>query len=355
MWWRHPTTRWQHRCNLFGRTEWASRELSGDFMEVVIVMIDDKTSHIFWIFLAHFHGQMVVWFQILLLSQSVLHTIQCCCFFFFMNVLSYWDFSYGKFRLLPPQGKPAATELCYSTCSASLVFLCFHTQPNFDMDYTIVNMCTLVINACGYTWRYTDTIRVCIESCLWKKFPLPHQRIKSASATCRSDAVPAEVLTLTVPHPPCIMYQYYLPRHFSVNSKSELLFFCRRFQGATIKFYIPTEPAWSALTRTPRSGHWRPRWRRLGPGWSLSLLTTTSMLLAAASDPQISTLTLWKGTLREAVTSHVFILPAAPVMRMSCVTNSVDWSCDIHGSCDFHVCVCACMWTLVWFTSGSIC
>ena len=85
------------------------------------------------------------------------------------------------------------------------------------MDYRIFNMCTDV-NACGCMWGCTDTIREsalivdsedvnacgCMWGCRdtiresalivdWRKSPLPHWGIGTASAVCWSDAVPTEL------------------------------------------------------------------------------------------------------------------------------------------------------------------
>ena len=44
-----------------------------------------------------------------------------------------------------------------------------------------------------HTGVYRQCKRVCTESWLWEKNPLPHQVIKPASMTCRSDALPTEL------------------------------------------------------------------------------------------------------------------------------------------------------------------
>ena len=57
------------------------------------------------------------------------------------------------------------------------------------MDYRIFNMCTNV-NACNCTQGCSDTRkRVCTESWLWEKNPLPHWGIEPASAVWWSDAL----------------------------------------------------------------------------------------------------------------------------------------------------------------------
>ena len=57
------------------------------------------------------------------------------------------------------------------------------------MDYRIFNVCTDV-NACGCTRGvYGHCERVCTESWLWEKNPLPHQGIEPASAAWLSDVL----------------------------------------------------------------------------------------------------------------------------------------------------------------------
>ena len=65
------------------------------------------------------------------------------------------------------------------------------------MDYRIFNMCTDV-NAFGCTQGvYRHHNRVCTESWLWEKNPLPHEAVKPGSAECRSNFL----LTELHPHP----------------------------------------------------------------------------------------------------------------------------------------------------------
>ena len=57
------------------------------------------------------------------------------------------------------------------------------------MDYRIFNV-RAEVNACDCTRGCTDTRkRVCTESWLWEKNPLPHWGIEPASAAWRSDAL----------------------------------------------------------------------------------------------------------------------------------------------------------------------
>ena len=53
---------------------------------------------------------------------------------------------------------------------------------------------------------YGHRKRVCIESWLWEKNPLPHRGIELASAACPSDSPPTELH----PHPCCYCDCYYL-------------------------------------------------------------------------------------------------------------------------------------------------
>ena len=70
-----------------------------------------------------------------------------------------------------------------------------------DMNYRIFNVRTYV-NECCCTWVgvglgevgwYRHRKRVCTESWLWEKNPLPDRGIEPASAACRSDALPTEL------------------------------------------------------------------------------------------------------------------------------------------------------------------
>ena len=82
-----------------------------------------------------------------------------------------------------PWRKTAATESRYPTYSACWVFQCFHNPPNSDVDYRI-------FNACNCTQGCMDTRkRVCTESWLREKNPLPHRGIEPVLAAWRSDAL----------------------------------------------------------------------------------------------------------------------------------------------------------------------
>ena len=72
-------------------------------------------------------------------------------------------------------------------------------HKNSDIDYRIFNVLSDV-NACDFRQgMYGHLERVCTDSCLWKKNPSPHRGIESASAACRSDALPTEL----PPYPIC--------------------------------------------------------------------------------------------------------------------------------------------------------
>ena len=66
------------------------------------------------------------------------------------------------------------------------------------MDHRAFNVGTDV-NAFDCTRGCTDTLRerICTESWLWEKNPLPHRGIEPASTACRPDALPSELH----PHP----------------------------------------------------------------------------------------------------------------------------------------------------------
>ena len=66
------------------------------------------------------------------------------------------------------------------------------------MDYRISNVHTDVY-ACDCTRGYTGTRkRVCSESSLREKSPLPHRGLEPTSAACRSNALPSELLPAPV-------------------------------------------------------------------------------------------------------------------------------------------------------------
>ena len=87
-----------------------------------------------------------------------------------------------------PGEKPPATESRFPTYGAHWVFLLLpFNPPNSDMDHKIFSARTDV-SACDCTRK-----RVCTESCLREKNPSPHRGIETASAACRSDALPTEL------------------------------------------------------------------------------------------------------------------------------------------------------------------
>ena len=73
------------------------------------------------------------------------------------------------------------------------VFYCFQNPPNSAMNYGIFNVQTAV-KASDCTRGCTGhRKRVCAESRLWEKNPLPHRGIEPESAACRSDALSTEL------------------------------------------------------------------------------------------------------------------------------------------------------------------
>ena len=97
-------------------------------------------------------------------------------------------------RLQQPQ------EQRYPFLAVCAVFLCVQTKVWLPM-FAIFNVRTDV-NAHDCTWGlYGHRKRVCTESWLWEKNPLPHRGIRSALAVCRFNALQ------TVLHPhPCVHY-----------------------------------------------------------------------------------------------------------------------------------------------------
>ena len=78
-------------------------------------------------------------------------------FLLFTTVLSQWDFSHGKFRLLSP-GKAHCDRVAPPNVRCMLGVLVFLQSPNSGMDYRILIVHTAV-NACNCTWGCTNTIR----------------------------------------------------------------------------------------------------------------------------------------------------------------------------------------------------
>ena len=126
-----------------------------------------------------------------------LYTVKSCLgtwtlFFFFLYFLQLYCPTGNSPTEKPGclhRGKPAATGSRHTNYGACWVFQCFHNPPNSDMNYEIFNVHTDV-NACDCTrGMYGHRKRVCTESWLWDKNPLPHRGIEPASATFRSDAL----------------------------------------------------------------------------------------------------------------------------------------------------------------------
>ena len=78
--------------------------------------------------------------------------------YYTITILSCWDFSHGKFRLLFPR-KASGHTVTLPAYGACWVFWCSHNPLDSDKDSGVLNMCTGV-NACSCM----DTIRVCTES-----------------------------------------------------------------------------------------------------------------------------------------------------------------------------------------------
>ena len=88
---------------------------------------------------------------------------------------------------------PGESQLQRPNLRIMLGVLVYNNPPNSDMDYRIFNV-GRDINACNCTWGCKDTCkRICTESWLWEKNPLPHQGMKPASAACRPNALPTEL------------------------------------------------------------------------------------------------------------------------------------------------------------------
>ena len=95
--------------------------------------------------------------------NQLMYTFLCNFIFIFISVLSHWDFSRGKFRLLS-QGKGSCERVALPTFGACWMFKCFHNPPNSDIDYRVFNV-GADVNACDCTRGCADTRkRVCTES-----------------------------------------------------------------------------------------------------------------------------------------------------------------------------------------------
>ena len=98
---------------------------------------------------------------------------------------------YSRFYLQPhwpiwtsPMGKSG----CFLREKPVATGSCYHNPPNSDVDHRIFNLRTGV-NACVCTGKfmYGHRKRVCTESRLWEKNPLPYRGIEPTSAACRSN------------------------------------------------------------------------------------------------------------------------------------------------------------------------
>ena len=87
-----------------------------------------------------------------------------------------------------PQGKPAATELCYPTYCACWVLYCFHNPSNSDMDYRVSNV-YIDVNAYDCTWGLWTHVRESALKVDWEQNPIPHWGIEPASTAWQSNAL----------------------------------------------------------------------------------------------------------------------------------------------------------------------
>ena len=110
-------------------------------------------------------------------------------------------------------------EQRYPVLTVQAVFACVQTKVWLPI-LGIFNVRTDV-SACDYTRGLCGhRKRVCTESCLWEKNPLPHRGIEPASAACRSDALPTELH----PHPIVIVITTIV-----ITTTTLLHYRCRRY------------------------------------------------------------------------------------------------------------------------------
>ena len=112
--------------------------------------------------------------------------------------MSQWDFSHGKF-VLPSLGKASCDRVALPNLRCMQGVLVF--PKSTELWHGLRNI--YVAHGCKcmrlHTGMYGHRKRVCIESWLWEKNPLPHRGIELASAACPSDSPPTELH----PHPCC--------------------------------------------------------------------------------------------------------------------------------------------------------
>ena len=109
-------------------------------------------------------------------------------FFFFALYLSLVEnlgrLTWVKLQQPQEQRYPFLTVHAVFSCVQTKVWLSILGVFNVRTD---VDACDCTRGICGHRKR------VCTESWLWEKNPLPHRGIEPASAACRSDAIPTEL------------------------------------------------------------------------------------------------------------------------------------------------------------------
>ena len=108
-------------------------------------------------------------------------------YFIFITLLSLWDYSHGKFRLLSLEkascDSPTTQSSAHTRCfSVSII----HWSLTCTTESLLCNVCTDVIDW-DCTPGCTNTHeRVCTESWLWEKNPLPHGGNQICGQQCAS-------------------------------------------------------------------------------------------------------------------------------------------------------------------------
>ena len=126
------------------------------------------------------------------------------------------------------------------------------------MDYGIFNV-RIDVNACGCTRGCTDTCkRVCTESRLWEKNPLPHRGIEPALVACRSYALPTElhphplrlssVISLVLPRAAVFLFLYLWHYHAERPSPDSVLS-TSTWNGLPLTLVLSTS-TWNSLPPT---------------------------------------------------------------------------------------------------------
>ena len=125
------------------------------------------------------------------------------CWFYFTTVLPHWDFSHGKFGLLS-SGKVSCDRVALPNPHTIISVTTIHRI--FTWISKSLTCAQRLIYATAHWGAWTPK-----ESLHWKltlgEKPLPHRRIESASAACRSDALPTELH----PHPHLALFCNFTP------------------------------------------------------------------------------------------------------------------------------------------------